>query len=90
MANYYAKAIDILMADNYSKSDVIIEIAKSHPVVFVSAVEKTKSRINWEIAAKEFIRRDNFVEAIKHCRNITGMTLVDAKNACERLKETML
>ena len=40
----------------------------------------------WKTKAKQFIKDGFFIKAIKHCRECTGMSLIDARDACNEIK----
>ena len=83
--NWYARAIDLL-AQEYDRAEVILEIAKRNPSVLVRAVEAIYQRRREESAPwrKEFgalVRQGQMVSAVKLHREKTGSTLKEAKEA---------
>jgi len=79
--NYYARAIDIVTDPETNFRDLVIEIAKRHPKI-VATLGQVKS---WEKQCLPLIHAEQKIEAIKLCRNLTGMPLKEAKDAVEAL-----
>lgn len=85
MMNYYAQAIDIIW-NHLSLSDkILIEVAKMNPSVIVKAYDKLTGASEWERGAKDLVTSGLKVQAIKYCREQTGMGLKEAKEAVEKL-----
>lgn len=86
--NYYAKAIDIITNPETDFRAIVIEIAKRHPkAVFEANHEQTVS--GWEREVIPLLRTEKKIHAIKVCRERTGLTLKDAKEAVETLMKEM-
>lgn len=93
MKNYYAEAItriDEMGALDAEKIwDVLIEIAKAHPAVFVKAYDKTQNRAFTCVGIIECRKHKGGtaigwkIQAIKACRSATGKGLKEAKDAVE-------
>ncbi len=81
MANNYAKAIDIVANDCDWKA-LVLEIAKIAPSVIVKAADAVKNS-PWQKQVTPLL--DDKVAAIRLCRELTGMSLMDAKSAVERM-----
>jgi ribosomal protein L7/L12 len=80
--NYYAQAINIVADPQTDFRKLVIEIAKQHPKVIVQAHLGS----SWEGEIKSMIAASvGKIEMIRHCRNITGMGLMEAKAAVEAL-----
>jgi len=81
--NWYSEAIDIIQGDHDWKK-IVIEIAKKHPKLIV--VTKTMvAGSSWQDECRNLRDSQGLVHAVKHCRNVTGMGLKEAKEACEAL-----
>lgn len=81
--NYYAEAIQLL-SNNLDFKSIVIEIAATNPSVFVKAYKS----LSWEKQLKQSIDTGiTKIEAIKLCRTLNGMSLIDAKDTVERIKD---
>lgn len=92
MKNYYAEAftrIDEMGALDAKKIwDVLIEIAKAHPAVFVKAYNKQINKAFACDGMRECLQHKDGgngykISAIKACRSLTGKGLKEAKDAVE-------
>lgn len=92
MKNYYAEAItriDEMGALEAEKIwNVLIEIAKAHPAVFVKAYDKTQNMAFTCGGISECRKHKGGtagwkIPAIKACRSATGKGLKEAKDAVE-------
>ncbi len=82
--NYYAEAIEICSKEQDWKK-IVIEIARKHPKAVVRAAAAPDE--SWEPQARcLYLIDNNKIAAIKHCRAMTGMALIEAKEAVEALK----
>lgn len=81
--NWYSEAIDIINSDTDFKK-IVIELAKRHPkfVVDAAAIAIGKS---WQEDCLNIRKGQGLIHAIKHCRKITGMGLIEAKKAVDAL-----
>ncbi|HWT01147.1 MAG TPA: ribosomal protein L7/L12 [Pyrinomonadaceae bacterium] len=79
--NYYAQAISIITDSNTDFRKLVLEIAKSHPKIIVDAVLKH----GWQAEARLLIQAGQKIDAIRLCRNLTGLSLKEAKDAVEAL-----
>ena len=92
--NYYAIAIGILH-DVQDTMELLTEVAKRNPKAVCDAYYRLHpekaTAIDWRDKALEILRGRNGasvtkkIEAIKVCRNVTGMGLKEAKDAVEDL-----
>lgn len=92
MANYYAKAIDILETDvDFRK--LVVEIAKCHPKAVVDAYKRVTlagyDSGSWQAEVIPILELGKKLEAVKVCKNHTGETLVKAKEMVEALMEEL-
>jgi ribosomal protein L7/L12 len=84
IVNYYAEVIELCSKEQDWK-DIVIKIAKHHPGVVFKAI--TGVNDDWKKKARTlYLTEGKKVEAIKYCRNETGMGLKEAKEAVEALK----
>ena len=83
--NYYAQAIDVLesLEDGKSTRAIVVEFAKRHPKAFIDAAKSVTT--DWKVEARKLYVSGNKISAIKHCHNLTGMRLHEAKDAVEAL-----
>jgi ribosomal protein L7/L12 len=86
--NHYAEVIEILTTPDIDFRAIAIEFGKRHPKMFMDAaklaqVGQTKGRDSWEWKVIPALKADRKIEAIKICRNETGMSLKEAKDAVE-------
>lgn len=81
----YANAIDILMGGKFDSKAIVIELAKAHPALFVELHGKCYSpHADLEDAVKGvYLVTRSKVEAIRKCRQLTGMGLKEAKDWCD-------
>jgi len=84
MSNKYAEVIDVISDQSNDWRAIVIEAAKIAPSVISRAASNAKHG-PWQKQAKALLAAGEKLEAIKLCRNMTGMTLKDAKEACEAL-----
>lgn len=82
--NYYEEAIRILENNLISHRKIIVELAKKHPKYLYEAYIETSG--DWKIKAFDlYINQGLKIKAIKHCKNMTGLSLKEAKEAVEGL-----
>lgn len=88
--NYYSRAIDIL-EEHTSESDqrkILVEIAKTNPAVLCKVCDKLfAKKVSWQETVIPILKAGQKIEAIKQCRNLTGMDLRTAKEAVEKLMD---
>lgn len=77
--NHYAKAIDALEKTGTDWRTVAVEVAKIAPSVLVQAVHN--ATVNWRAAIRPLL--GDKIASIKKVRELTGMGLLEAKNAVE-------
>lgn len=88
--NWYKEAINLLESDicNDDWRNICVEIAKTNPSVLVNASRSITSRLKINLAKKgclELMQSERKIEAIKLCREITGMGLRESKEFVESL-----
>jgi hypothetical protein len=83
--NYYARAIDVIIDPETDFRAMVIEIAKRHPKVVCDVAVFSP----WEKQCLPFIHADKKIHAIKLCRELTGWTLTESKEAVEALMERL-
>jgi len=95
MQEAYAQVID-LIADNATDYRAIgLLLAKVSPAAFLTLHDATKGGCTTDSKAKmnrdmaHLLKQDKFVEAIKHCRTVTGWGLKEAKDYADNLRERM-
>ena len=88
---YFQKALRIVGRENLDWRKLAIQIATEDPRTFVEAFEnltpkrKAISSRSWDVEARRLLNEGKKIDAIKHCREITGWNLSTAKNAVEAL-----
>jgi len=80
--NHYAKVIELIAVEQNWK-DIVIQIAKKHPKIVADAVYSVST--DWKTQAAAFMADGEKVKAIKLCRSMTGMALLEARDAVESL-----
>ncbi len=76
----YIKVIGIMSEEQDWKS-IVLHIAQRRPSLVINAVENH----SWQAGARELMAEGKKIEAIKYCRNLSAMGLVEAKEAVEAL-----
>ncbi len=86
--NYYPKAIEIITdSSGFTNKALLIEVAKHNPCAIVRANEailKRKNKSSWIEKVRPVVANGRKIEAIKLCRELTGLGLKEAKGAVER------
>ena len=88
MSNIYADAIYEFEKNRFSHREVVITIIAHNPSAYLAAVEriqKNSSDIAWKDECLDLMRSGLKIEAIKRCREVTGLGLHEAKKAVEEL-----
>ena len=85
MSNWYAKAIEVITNDGADFKKIVIEISKLAPKIVVDSYQKISGANDWRPECKALMLAGQKLPAIKLCRSLTGMSLIDAKNSCEAL-----
>jgi ribosomal protein L7/L12 len=85
MNNYYSQAIQVLADSNTDFRAIAYEIAKANPKALAQAAERIKG-VDWASQCIPLMRAGQKIEAIKLCRSLTGMSLIEAKNAVEAIE----
>lgn len=85
MSNYYAQAIQVLADSETDFRALAYEIAKLNPKAVAKAAQRLEVGFGWQKDCARLMGDGLKVEAIKRCRELTGMSLFDAKNAVESL-----
>jgi hypothetical protein len=95
--NYYAEAIKIVTQADDKKCRLLLgKLLEKSPGVIIKANNKLLADLSdrqeedWKNGARAFIKNNQFVHAIRHCRIATGWELKAAKAACEDLRSEML
>ena len=83
--NYYAKAIDIVFKTKESALPLLVEVAKKNPAAIVNAYHELLHG-QWVKEVIPLLKAGAKLPAIKKCREITGMGLREAKEACEAIR----
>jgi len=83
--NYYAQAIDQLekIEGEVQLRAIVVEFAKKHPKAFIDAAKSVTT--DWKVEARRLYESGQIVQSIKYCRELTGMGLMEAKDAVEAL-----
>jgi len=82
--NWHREALSLLEKESeLDLRHMLFEFAKVAPKLFCGAVNP--ERYKWQTKAIALVNGGSRIEAIKHCRNATGMTLKNAKDAVDAL-----
>lgn len=93
MSNIYAVELTELEQSQFRDREVLFEILKKSPGAYVAAVKRLRDREeykNWKQECIDLMRAGKKVDAVKACRNATGMGLKDALDAVEALPQQCL
>lgn len=85
MNNYYAQAIQVLADSKIDFRALVYEVAKANPKAVAKAAERLDLGFGWQKECASLVASGLKIQAIKRCRAITGMGLLDAKSAVEAL-----
>ncbi|QGH72942.1 MAG: ribosomal protein L7/L12 [Siphoviridae sp. ctdEk19] len=85
MSNYYAKAIQVLANRETDFRALAYEIAKANPKAIAKAAERLEVGFGWQRECASLMASGLKIQAIKRCREMTGMGLEEAKDAVETL-----
>lgn len=85
MSNYYAQAIQVLSDSKTDFRALAYEIAKAHPKAVAKAADRLEIGFGWQKECASLMASDLKIQAIKRCRDLTGMGLAEAKAAVEAL-----
>lgn len=85
MSNYYAQAIQVLADSKTDFRALAYEVAKANPKAVAKAAERLDVGFGWQKECASLMASDLKIQAIKRCREITGMGLKEAKDAVEAL-----
>jgi len=80
--NYYSEAMDII-EKNQNWREIVVTIAKKHPKMVVDATPKQP--LSWQDQCRAIRDNDSLVKSVKLCRELTGMALKEAVDACKML-----
>ena len=84
--NYTKQAIALLDKIIYNERKILLKVMADNPHAFIQAVKAVfPEPKTWQEQCQPLIEL-KFIEAVKLCRSLTGMTLIDAKNACDQLR----
>lgn len=78
----FKKVIDAIEEKRYNESEVVKNLAKEYPEIFLEMIQDSEE--DWIKEVRKVHRGNNKVECITLCRNISGMGLKQAKEAVER------
>ena len=82
--NYHKQAIDIIEYNKGLRDKLIVQIAKDNPAALVNAFNSIGSE-PWVVKVAPLLEIGQRIPAIKLCRELTGMGLIEAKAAVESL-----
>jgi ribosomal protein L7/L12 len=85
MSNYYAQAIQVLADTKTDFRALAYEVAKSNPKAVAKAAQRLELGFGWQKECASLMASDLKIQAIKRCRELTGMGLKEAKDAVEAL-----
>ncbi len=74
------------------KTEVLLEICKREPQFLIGVINGVAGEAidaPWKSTAKDLLRANKKINAIKECRAATGWSLKDAKDAVEKLQQEM-
>lgn len=89
----YKEVIDVIVKNPGAFCQTSIEIAKSNPKLFLDAaassgiISKLSILDNAKKNAEALIRSQGFMSAIKYVRGELGISLKDAKDFCDKIKQ---
>ncbi len=86
MRNYYSQAIQVLADSKTDFRALVYEVAKENPSAIVKAAKRLKIGFGWQEECASLRAANRTIEAIKRCRELTGMGLREAKEAVEALR----
>ena len=86
MRNYYSQAIQVLFDGKTDFRALAYEVAKENPSAIVKAAKRLKVGFGWQEECASLMASNLKLDAIKRCRELTGMSLLEAKKAVEALK----
>lgn len=85
--NYYAEVINIIANERDRAFDILVEIAKKNPASVMNAFRKLNlSEGAWRQKAIDSLKSNQKIQAIKICRQGTGLSLKDAKSIIDNLQ----
>lgn len=85
MSNYYAQAIQVLADSKTDFRALAYEVAKANQKAVAKAAERLEVGFGWQKECAALMASDLKIQAIKRCRELTGMGLKEAKDAVEAL-----
>jgi ribosomal protein L7/L12 len=85
MSNYYAQAIQVLANDKTDFRALAYEVAKANPKAVAKAAERLEVGFGWQKECASLMASGLKIQAIKRCRELTGMGLKEATDAVEAL-----
>ena len=87
--NAYKQAIDLLMSSKIDFQALGIELAKSHPALFVALATSKNSAPQWHRDAIEHLRNEERVMAVKTIRDGSNLGLKEAVDVCNELQNIL-
>ncbi len=85
MSNYYAQAIQVLADSKTDFRALVYEVAKANPMAVAKAAQRLEIGFGWQKECASLVASGLKIQAIKRCRELTGMGLKEAKEAVEAL-----
>mgnify|MGYP000211005712 FL=1 len=85
MSNYYKQAIQVLVDSKTDFRALAYEVAKANPKAVAKAAERLEIGFGWQKECASLVASNLKIQAIKRCRELTGMGLKEAKDAVEAL-----
>jgi ribosomal protein L7/L12 len=85
MSNYYEQAIQVLADNKTDFRALAYEVAKTNPKAVVKASERLEIGFGWQKECASLMASGLKLQAIKRCHELTGMSLLEAKDAVETL-----
>ena len=85
MSNYYAQALQVLADTKTDFRALAYEMAKANPKAVAKAAERLDIGFGWQKECASLMAENLKIQAIKRCRELTGMGLKEAKDAVEAL-----
>jgi ribosomal protein L7/L12 len=81
MKTDHERVIEFLARPDLDYRALVYAMAEKNPAALLSV-----SADRWKARAREMLTNGEYVEVIKFCRNETGMSLKDAKDAVDAMK----
>lgn len=87
----YSRAIDLLLSDQVDYKQVVVELAKKHPTIFVRLVDGSSpvTRPRWHRRVNSLIQSVRKIDAIRLIREETGLGLREAKDIADNVQHEL-